>query len=387
MIYFDNAATSWPKPPPVLDAMVRYINDTGANPGRSGHRMSIEAGRVVYQAREGIARLFGHNDPLSVVFTKNATEALNLALLGLLDSGDHVVTSTMEHNSVLRPLRFLQERGVSVSRVCGNADGSIDSVAIEQALTPQTKLIVHTHASNVTGTLYPIEPIGYLAQKHGALFCVDAAQTAGTHAIDMGAMHIDLLAFTGHKSLYGPQGTGGLCIGERARRRIVPLMIGGTGSYSDSDRQPEFLPDRYESGTLNGVGLAGLAAGVAFIESIGMDAIRKKESAITNCFVDGLEAIDGITLYGERQKERRLAVVSFNLAGMTCSEVAVALEEQAGICCRAGLHCAPMAHRQIGTFPYGTVRCSFGFFNKEEEIDAALTVLRELARHAKGDRK
>jgi cysteine desulfurase family protein len=387
VIYFDNAATSWPKPPAVLEAMQRFLIETGSNPGRSGHRLSIEAGRVVYRARESIARLFGHDDPLSVVFTKNATEALNLAIVGLLESDDHVVTSTMEHNSVLRPLRYLEQRGVEVTRVSCGADGSLDPAAIEQALTPKTKLIILTHASNVSGTLAPIEAVGLIAEQRDLVFCVDAAQTAGAYAIDMRAMHIDLLAFTGHKSLFGPQGTGGLCIGARARGRVTPLIRGGTGSRSDSDQQPDFLPDRYESGTLNAVGLAGLAAGVAFVESIGVQAIGKKESLITRRFINGLKTIPGITRYGPTQSDRHVAVVSINLKGLSCAELAVELEERAEICCRAGLHCAPMAHRQLGTFPHGTTRFSFGFFNTEEEIDAALAVLRKLARQTKGDGK
>jgi cysteine desulfurase family protein len=380
VIYFDNAATSWPKPPTVIAAMERFLREYGANPGRSGHGLSIQAGRVVYEARESIARLFGHADPLSVVFTKNATEALNLVLFGLLGQGDHVVTSRMEHNSVLRPLRFLEGRGVEVTRVRGGADGTLNPTDIKKALLPQTKLIVLSHASNVVGTLCPVADVGAIAEQHGALFCVDAAQTAGSYPLDMKAMHIDLLAFTGHKALYGPQGTGGLCIGERARGRLRPLLYGGTGSASDSDIGPNFLPDRYEAGTLNAIGIAGLGAGVAFVQEQGVPAICERQEALTARLIRGLDEIEGTRRYGPARVDQQVAVVSFNLDGWSCSDAAVILEEQAGICCRAGLHCAPTAHQQLGTFPRGTVRLSFGAFNNPEEIDTALAVLRELVR-------
>jgi cysteine desulfurase / selenocysteine lyase len=385
MIYFDNAATSWPKPPAVIDAMVRFLRDTGANPGRSGHQLSIQAARQVYEARERLARLFNHPDPLTVVFTKNATEALNLAIFGLVVPGDHVITSVMEHNSVLRPLRQLQERGVRVTRVGCAAGGVVDLSEIQRALATKTKLVILSHASNVVGTVYPIGEVGALAAQHGALFCVDAAQTAGCYPIDMRAMGIDLLAFTGHKALYGPQGTGGLCIGARARGLIAPLMVGGTGSASDSDRQPDFLPDRYEAGTLNAVGLSGLAAGVAFVESTGIEQIIARERSLTARLVNGLERIDGVHLYGPVHPEKQVAVISFNVDRWSCAEVASALEERAGVCCRVGLHCAPFAHRQLGTFPHGTVRFGFGMFNQPEEIDTALGILEELVARGPGE--
>ncbi len=386
MIYFDNAATSWPKPEAVPAAMTRFLREVGANPGRSGHGLSIEAGRVVYDVRERVARLFGHPDPLSVVFTKNATEALNVALQGLLAPGDHVVTSVMEHNSVLRPLRYLESRGVSVTRVACAADGTLDPADVARALAPQTRLVVLSHASNVVGTLCPLAEVGRLVEERGVPFCVDAAQTAGAVPLEMRSMHIDLLAFTGHKSLYGPQGTGGLCLGERVRDRLRPLVYGGTGSASDSEVHPEFLPDRLEAGTLNAVGLAGLGAGLAFVEARGAAALRAHEAALTARLLDGLRGISGVRVVGPGDAERQTAVVSFNLDGWSCSEVATALEERAGLCCRAGLQCAPLAHRQLGTFPEGTVRFSLGAFNREDEVDTALAALRELAGEAKGGR-
>lgn len=380
MIYFDNAATSWPKPDAVPAAMVRSLRESGANPGRSGHALSMQASRVVYEARESVARLFGIDDPLSVVFTKNATEALNLALLGLLAPGDHVITSVMEHNAVLRPLRFLEERGVLVTRVPCAADGTLDPNDVAHAITRKTRLVVLSHASNVTGTLCPIEDIARLAEKHDVLLCLDAAQTAGAYPIDVGTTKIDLLAFTGHKALYGPQGTGGLCIGAHARHHLRPLIYGGTGSASDSDVQPEFLPDRFEAGTLNGVGIAGLAAGIAFVSEQGLAHIRQREETLTARLLAGLREISGVQVLGTQDAKRQVAVVSFKVAGWSCSEVASLLEERADICCRAGLHCAPMAHRQVGTFPEGTVRFSLGLFNTEAEIDTALAALRDLPR-------
>lgn len=386
MIYFDNAATSWPKPEAVPAAMTRFLREIGANPGRSGHGLSIEAGRVVYDVRERVARLFGHPDPLSVVLTKNATEALNVALQGLLAPGDHVVTSVMEHNSVLRPLRYLESKGVAVTRVACAADGTLDPADVERALTSKTRLVVLSHASNVVGTLCPLAEVGRLAEARGVPFCVDAAQTAGAVPLDMGAMHIDLLAFTGHKSLYGPQGTGGLCLGERVRDALRPLVHGGTGSASDSDVHPDFLPDRLEAGTLNAVGLAGLGAGLAFVEARGVAAIRAHEAMLTARLLDGLRGISGVRVVGPGDAARQTAVVSFSLEGWSCSEVATALEERAGVCCRAGLQCAPLAHRQLGTFPEGTVRFSLGTFNREDEVDTALAALRELAGEGKGGR-
>ncbi len=386
MIYLDNAATSWPKPEAVTDAMAGFLRERGANPGRSGHRLSVEAGRVVYQARERIARLVALDDPLSVAFAKNATEAINVALRGVLTPGDHVITSTMEHNSVARPLRFLETQGVLVTRVACAADGTLDPGDVKKALSEKTRLIVLNHASNVVGTLCPIAEIGRLAVERGFLFCVDAAQSAGAVPIDMNAMHIDLLAFTGHKALYGPQGTGGLCVGERARGRLRPLLHGGTGSASDSDAHPEFLPDRLEAGTLNAVGLAGLAAGVSHVEARGLAAVRAEEQALTGQLIEGLRAIPRIRVFGPCDPGRQMAVVLFNVDGWSCSEVASALEESVEVCCRAGLHCAPLAHRQIGTFPDGAVRFSLGLFNDKAEIATVLEALGELVARTKGDR-
>ncbi len=382
-IYLDNAATSWPKPPEVAEAMVRFLNEVGANPGRSGHRLSVEAGRIVYQAREALAELFGVADPLRVVFGLNATDGLNLAIRGLLRPGDHVVTSSMEHNSVMRPLRALEREGVEVTVVHCSPEGVLDPAAVEAAIRPNTALVVLNHASNVVGTLLPVAEVGRMlrARGNGPLLLVDAAQTGGAVPIDMEGDGIDLLAFTGHKSLYGPMGTGGLIIGPRVDiERLQPIRRGGTGSRSEYEEQPDFLPDCYESGTPNTVGLAGLLAGVRWVLERGVEAIRAHEQALTRRLIEGLSAIPGVTVYGTRDPARQTAVVSFNIAGMEPSEVGLRLDEEFGIMCRVGLHCAPAAHRTIGTFPTGTVRFAPGAFTTTEEIDRAVEAVARLAR-------
>ncbi len=386
VIYFDNAATSWPKPPGVAEAMVRFLNEMGANPGRSGHRMAVEAGRVVYEAREVVAELFNAPDPLRVVFGSNATEMLNLVLRGYLRPGDHVVTSSMEHNAVMRPLRALERQGVEITVVGCAPDGTLDPDDVLAALRPNTALIVLNHASNVVGTILPIREVAARVGATGRspLLVVDAAQTAGAIPIDIQADGIDLLAFTGHKSLYGPMGTGGLVIGERVDlERLEPLKRGGTGSRSEYEEQPDFLPDKYESGTLNAVGLAGLKAGIRWVLKQGVEAVRAHEVALTRRLIDGLRAIPGVTVYGTLDPTRQTATASFNIAGMEPSEAGLRLDEEFGILCRVGLHCAPAAHRTIGTFPTGTVRFGLGAFNTVEEVDRALEAVERLARDAR----
>jgi cysteine desulfurase family protein len=392
VLYLDNAASSWPKPDETWQAMEHFMRHIGANPGRSGHRLSIEAGRILMDAREALAELFGTDDPLRLVFTRNATEALNLAICGILRPGDHCITSSMEHNSVMRPLRALERRGVEVTVVPCSSTGELGPQEIEKAIKTNTKLIVTTHASNVVGTLMPIGAIGKIAREHGVFFCIDAAQTAGAHPIDVKKMPIDLLAFTGHKALYGPQGTGGLYIREGLEADLEPLIRGGTGSRSEFQEQPDFLPDKCESGTPNTVGVAGLGAGVRFILTKGVAQIRAKEQALTRMLIEGLESIPGISVYGCGNAERQVAICSFNIAGLTPSEVTMELDEEYAIMSRPGLHCAPSAHQAIGTFPQGTVRLSAGYFTTEAEIAAALEAVAKIAArsrkggaaHAKG---
>jgi cysteine desulfurase family protein len=378
-IYLDHAATSWPKPEAVPEAMIRHQRTVGGSPGRSGHRLSIEAGRTVYEARETLTRLFGVADPLRIVFTKNATEALNIAMLGLLAPGDHVVTTGMEHNSVMRPLRFLAFRGVELSVAACSPRGELDPDDIRTALRPNTRLVVLTHASNVTGTILPVEAVAAIARERNVLTCVDAAQTAGVLPIDAERMGIDLLAFTGHKSLFGPQGTGGLYIRKGLETRIAPLMRGGTGSRSEFEEQPDFMPDKYECGTPNAIGLAGLGAGAAFVLSQGADQIRATEEILARRFWDHLEGLgEPVTVYGPREMRNRISLVSFNVRGISPSDAALFFDEKFGILCRPGLHCAPAAHRTIGSFPQGTIRFSFGFFNTEADVDRAAEAVERL---------
>ena len=380
MIYLDNAATSWPKPATVGQAMTDFLEKSAGNPGRSGHRLSLAAGRAVYEVREALAEFFGLADPLRLVFIANATEAINLAVRGWLRPGDHVVTSSMEHNAVMRPLRALEREGVQLAVVPCAPDGTLDPADVEAALRPDTRLVILNHASNVTGTILPVAEVGAIARRHGVLLLVDAAQTAGELPIDLAAMNIDLLAFTGHKGLLGPTGTGGLLIGERVQvDDLLPFIRGGTGSRSEHEEQPDFLPDKYESGTLNAVGLAGLSAGLAYVQDRGLDAIRAHEVALTRQLIEGLRAIPGVTLYGPGDPARQVAVVSFTLAGRRVSDVGFRLDEDFGVLCRPGLHCAPAAHRTIGTFSEGTVRLAPGPFTTPEELEATLEAVRRLA--------
>lgn len=384
MIYFDNAATSWPKPPEVLEAMTRFLRDVGANPGRSGHRTAVEAGRIVYAAREAVCELVNAPDPLRVAFAANVTQALNMAMRGLLRPGDHVITSSMEHNSVMRPLRALEREGVALTVVRCSPEGFLNPADVEAAIRPNTRMIVLNHASNVAGTLLPVREAGRIARERGLLLLVDAAQTAGAYPIDVQADGIDLLAFTGHKSLLGPMGTGGLVVGPRVDvSRMEPLIRGGTGSRSEREEQPDFLPDMLESGTPNAVGIAGLEAGIRWVLARGVDAIRAHERALAQRAIGGLRAIPGVTVYGPLDAARQTATVSFNIAGMEPSEVGLRLDEEHGVLCRVGLHCAPAAHRTLGTFPAGTVRFGMGVFNTTEEVDAAVAAVESLAREAR----
>ena len=380
IIYFDNAATSWPKPPETIAAMQNYLQNIGANPGRSGHRLSIEAARIIFDTREKLAQLFNISDPLRIVLTRNATEALNIAIFGFLKAGDHVITSGMEHNSVMRPLRAMEARGVGISVIPCDIDGLIDPQNIVKAIKKNTKAIFITNASNVTGTVMPVYDIGRIAREHGLVFCVDAAQTAGCYPIDVVEMNIDLLAFTGHKSLLGTTGTGGLYIREGLEKRIEPICVGGTGSRSEVEEQPDFMPDRFEAGTPNTVGIAGLRAGVDFVLSKGVAQIKDREEKLVKMFIDGVSDLSGIILYGQKSVERRAPVVSFNIAGMDPAAIALELDEQFGIMSRSGLHCAPAAHKTIGTYPMGTVRFSFSYFNTEEQIISSIEALRKICK-------
>ena len=381
MIYFDNASTSYPKPKEVSRAMLHFLEKVGASPGRSGHRLSIEAGRIIYQARENLAVLFNVDDPLRIIFTLNVTEALNLTLKGLLRPGDQVITSSMEHNSVMRPLRELEKKGVEVKVVSCSPKGFLEPQDIEKSIRKNTRLIVLNHGSNVIGTLLPIIEVGKITRKHNILFLVDAAQTAGCYPLDIKRDNIDLLAFTGHKALFGPPGTGGLVVGERVDiKKLNPLKNGGTGSRSESEEQPDFLPDIYESGTPNTVGLSGLNEGVRFILKEGVDKIRQHELELTQKLSEGLKEIPGVIVYGKDQVKNIVAVISFNIKDQLPSEVGLRLDEEYNIMSRVGLHCAPAAHKTIGTFPTGTIRFSMSWFNTFEEVDQTILAVRNIAR-------
>lgn len=375
LVYFDNAATSFPKPPGVLEAMRHFTEEIGANPGRSGHRLSIRAGEVLVDTRDYLAELFNIRDSLRIAFTKNASEALNLAIAGVVEPGDHVITTSMEHNSVSRPLRYLaNEKVIELTIVqCDKKSGTLDPIAVEKALKKNTKLVIMVHASNATGTLQPIGEIGAITRENDVILAIDAAQTAGSYPIDVEAMKIDLLCFTGHKALFGPQGTGGIYV--RPGLQLKPLMRGGTGSRSEEDIQPDFMPDLLECGTPNTVGVAGLGAGVQFIMSETVEKIRDHEVKVTKQLLEGLGELNAVTIYGPENVEERMPIVSVNIDGLYCSKIAEKLDEDCGIMVRAGLHCAPWAHRTLGTHPEGTLRFSLGYFNTAEEVDYVLDAL------------
>jgi cysteine desulfurase / selenocysteine lyase len=380
-IYLDNAATSWPKPEAVYQAVERFQREIGAAAGRGSYGEALESGRLVEMARSGVARLIAAGDPRRIIFTFNGTDSLNLALHGFLGPGDHVVTTKAEHNSVLRPLRELEERGgVAVTRVDCDGAGQVDPDDVRNAIRAETKLVAVLHASNVTGTIQPVAEIGRIARERGAAFLVDAAQTLGHIPIAVDELGADLLAAPGHKGLLGPLGTGVLYIRPGLEPSLHSFRQGGTGTRSENDRQPESLPDKYEAGNHNVPGLAGLAAAVDFLETRGISAIRDHELELLERLLAGLQQIEGVTVFGPDKIEDRMGVVSVRIEGYDPQEVAAMLDASYGIQVRPGLHCAPLMHKAIGSFSGGgTVRFSFSRFTTAEEIDAALTGVREIA--------
>ena len=380
VIYFDNAATSFPKPDCVTDAVVHYLTQIGANPGRSGHKLAIEAGQIVFKTRKSIAALFGVKNPMHVIFTSNATEALNTAIKGVLQKGDHAVTSSMEHNSTIRPLHEMEKEGtISLSIIQANKIGILDHEKIRKAITAKTKAVVINHASNVIGCIQPIREIGKICRENEVIFIVDCAQSAGVVPIDIDQDNIDILAFAGHKGLYGPTGTGGMVIADGFDfKRIKPLKYGGTGSLSDKINQPDFLPDRFESGTLNVVGLSGLLAGSEYIQlrDGGIEGILEHKTELQNYFIQQAEMIVPNFSYYSSSNLPSTGVVAFMITNISISETAQILSDKYGIMCRQGLHCSPLAHQSIGTFPEGTLRFGFSIFNKKEEIDFAVQALK-----------
>ena len=376
MIYLDNAATTLRKPPQVIDAVARAMGSFG-NSARGTHEGALTASRTIYDTRCKLAALFGCPRPDHVAFTANSTEALNIAIHGLARAGDHVLSTDLEHNSVLRPLyRLRDECGVALDFVPADRQGRIDYADLERLLRPETRAIVCTHASNLTGDAVDLARVGELAHAHGVLLVVDASQSAGVLPIDMEQMHIDVLCFTGHKSLMGPQGTGGLCVREGVD--ISPWKVGGTGVQTYLHEQPEQMPTRLEAGTLNGHGIAGLNAALDFLQETGVEAIHAHEMALLRRFVAGVKKIPGVALYGDFDHERT-AVAALNIGNMDSGEVSDILSEDYGIATRPGAHCAPRLHEALGTQEQGAVRFSFGWYNTEEEADAAVTALREIA--------
>ena len=379
MIYLDNAATTFPKPEIVYETLDKAFRLDGANPGRSGHQMSLRASRNIYNTREIIADLFHIKSPMDIVLTQNATYGINLAIKGILSQGDHVIITSMEHNAVARPIKELEKTGIENTIVKCNNKGEINLSDIKKAIKENTKLICTTHGSNIIGTILPIKEIGKIAKENNIIYLVDAAQTAGVVEINVDEMNIDLLAIAGHKSLFGPPGTGALYI--RKGINIRTLVEGGTGSASESLFQPDIMPDKHESGTYSMPAITALGAGIQWIMDTGISNIRKHEIELTKMLIAGLKQIPEVIIYGTDNVENRVPVVSFNIEDMGSAEVAFQLDRDYNIATRSGLHCAPLAHETIGTLDQGTVRISLGYFNTKEEIEETIKAITEIAKN------
>ena len=380
-IYLDNASTTFPKPEAVAQAVYRYMTSQGANINRGCYDSAYDVEELVFETRQKLCGLFGGGDCKNVVFTKNVTESLNVILKGFLKPGDHVLVSAMEHNAMMRPIRQLEAIGVEFDRIPCDSQGNLILEEMEKLLRPNTRAVAMMHASNVCGTVLPIGQAGLFCHSHGLKFIVDCAQTAGVFPIDMEEMYIDALAFTGHKGLLGPQGIGGFILKEEMIALIDPLLSGGTGSISHTEEIPAFMPDRFEPGTMNLPGIMGLHAGLCWLEETGIDAIRNHELALTAQFLSGLEKLEGeglVRIVGRRDLECRTGVVSIQTLKKELSQAAFELDAEYGIQTRVGLHCAPSAHSTLCTYPTGTIRFSFGWFNTEADVDAALSALEEI---------
>lgn len=390
-IYLDNASTTFPKPQVVADAVYQYITHAGTNISRGTCATSSE--NLVYTTRELLCEFFGAEDSKNVIFTKNVTESLNIVIKGLLRSGDHVLVSAMEHNAVMRPLQQIGTElttdnapadAITFSRIPCDAEGALRLDALPQLVRPNTRAIIMTHASNVCGTVQPLSKVGSFCQEHGLRFIVDSAQSAGILPLNMQKLHIDALAFTGHKGLLAPQGIGGLLLREHIIDEISPLIVGGTGSLSHTERTPRFLPDKFEAGTLNLPGIAGLQAALIWLKQQGIDKIRTHELTLTQQFLDGLRQLEAqglLRIVGKRNCNDRLGVVSIATEKMDIAELAFILADKYAIATRVGLHCAPHAHKTLGTYPTGTLRFSFGWHNSATEVSAALHALSEVLSH------
>lgn len=369
-IYLDNAATSYPKPAAVYDAVMNYMINIGANPGRGGYENSIKGNRVVFECRKLIADFFKYNKPENVIFTSNITESLNILLKSVIKDGWHIITSTMEHNSVLRPLSSISRyKNITLDIIPCSEDGFIDISRIKEKIKPETRLIILSHSSNVTGAVQPLADIGKLCHDKNIYFIIDTAQTAGVLDLNFHELHCSALAFTGHKSLLGPQGIGGFIIDDNLNREASTFIEGGTGSLSESIIQPDFLPDKFESGTLNSPAIAGLAEGIKFINREGISAIEQKERYLHNIFIEKLSDMKYVTVYNSNIEFPSTSVVSLNSDKISNAELGFILDRDYGVMARTGLHCAPLAHKTIGTFPEGTIRFSIGYFNDKKDIN------------------
>ena len=378
-IYLDNASTSFPKAPTVATAMSDYITNRGININRGSYALAYDVEDIIYTTRQRLNTLFNGHDPSHVIFTQNVTMSLNMVIKGLLKAGDHVLVSSMEHNAVMRPLTQLLNKGITFDIIPCDKTGSIQLESMDSLIRPNTVAMIINHASNVCGTIQPLESIGSICKDHNLQFIVDAAQTAGVIPINVKACHLDALCFTGHKGLLGPQGIGGIILTKEMAQNLTPLIAGGTGSFSHLETLPTHMPDAFESGTLNLPGIIGLNEGLSFIESQGMENIHNHELTLTQAFLEGLQSIDGINIVGKQNIQDRTAVVSITIDGMDPASIAYELESTYHIMTRVGLHCAPRAHQTLGTYPEGTVRFSFGYANTMEDIETALSALTTIA--------
>ncbi|WP_288992146.1 aminotransferase class V-fold PLP-dependent enzyme [uncultured Veillonella sp.] len=382
-IYLDNASTSFPKAPTVATAMSDYITNRGININRGSYALAYDVEDIIYTTRQRLHTLFNGHDPSHVIFTQNVTMSLNMVIKGLLKAGDHVLVSSMEHNAVMRPLTQLLDKDITFDTIPCDSTGSIQMDSIEPLIRPNTVALIINHASNVCGTIQPLESIGPICKAHNLQFIVDAAQTAGVIPIDVKACHIDALCFTGHKGLLGPQGIGGIILTKEMAQTLTPLIAGGTGSFSHLETMPTHMPDAFEAGTLNLPGIIGLNEGLDYIESQGMENIHNHELVLTQSFLEGLQSIDGINIVGKQNIQDRTAVVSITIDGMDPANIAYELESTYHIMTRVGLHCAPRAHQTLGTYPEGTVRFSFGYANTHKDVESALSALNTIVKSSK----
>lgn len=378
-IYFDNGSTSWPKAPGVAKAMAELLENGAFNINRGNYAGAYEIEGIVLDTRDKLSRLFGGKDSRAVIFTPGVTYSLNYFIKDMLKNGDHVLVTGLEHNAVMRPLEQMRGQGVSYDIVPVDEEGNLDPDVLEGMVKPETRAVIVTHASNVCGTVVPVQEIGEICRKKNLYFAVDTAQSAGTIPVDMGECGIDFLAFTGHKGLLGPQGIGGFLISERLNGQMRPLIAGGTGSQSDSLKMPENLPDKYESGTMNLPGIIGLHAALEYLEKTGIDVIHEKKMALAEHFLKQVKEIPGVRIAGRKDIKNRVAVVSLDFLTADNAVAAFELEQECGIMTRVGLHCAPVAHKSLHTFPQGTVRFAFGAENTMEEIDVCVEGIKRIA--------